>query len=223
MTPHSLKEAILLPFRTIITFLVILATLLYAIPSNSKDDIEDLVDIEQADRKIIAIRDGIQMTPFELRSKEEVLWLDSDGYIGALLTNERFIAISLSSNGWLEKPLRSREAYDGSPILSPTLALLVTKERVIGFDATSNSFIEQSLRLDEEFVAAEANDYVAAVISSRRALGLTSGGSAFSEIRFRTSETFQSIRTKSQVVTVRTSWRILTFGASSPSWSEVRL
>jgi hypothetical protein len=156
------------------------------------------------------------------------LWLDSDGYIGALLTNERFIAISLSSSGWLEKPLKSKEAYDGSPILSPTLALLVTKERVIGFDAIAHRFIEQSLRLDEEFVAAEANDYVAAVISSRRALGrralgLASGGSAFSEIRFRTSETFQSIRTKSQVITVRTSWRILTFGASSPSWSEVRL
>ncbi len=213
----------MLPFRTIITFLVILATLLYAIPSNSKDDIEDLVDIEQADRKIIAIRDGIQMTPFELRSKEEVLWLGSDGYIGALLTNERFIAISLSSSGWLEKPLRSREAYDGSPILSPTLALLVTKERVIRFDAISHRFIEQSLRLDEEFVAAEANDYVAAVISSRRALGLASGGSGFREIRFRTSETFQSLKTTPQVVTVRTSWRILTFGVSSPSWSEVRL
>jgi hypothetical protein len=37
----------LLPFRTIIIFVVTLATLLYAIPSNSKDDIEDLVDIEQ--------------------------------------------------------------------------------------------------------------------------------------------------------------------------------
>ena len=213
----------MLPFRTIITFLVILATLLYAIPSNSKDDIEDLVDIEQADRKIIAIRDGIQATPFELRSKEEVLWLDSDGYIGALLTNERFIAISLSSPGWLETPLRSKEAYDGSPILSPTLALLVTKERVIRFDAISHRFIEQSLRLDEEFVAAEANDYVAVVISSRRALGLASGDSGFREIRFRTSETFQSLKTTPQVVTVRTSWRILTFGASSPSWSEVRL
>ena len=213
----------MLPFRTIITILVILTTLLYAIPSNSKDDIEDLVDIEQADRKIIAIRDGIQASPFELRSKEEVLWLDSDGYIGALLTNERFIAISLSSSGWLEKPLRSKEAYDGSPILSPTLALLVTKERVIRFDAISHRFIEQSLRLDEEFVAAEANDYVAVVISSRRALGLASGDSGFREIRFRTSETFQSLKTTPQVVTIRTSWRILTFGASSPSWSEVRL
>jgi len=213
----------LLPFRTIITFLVILTTLLYAIPSNSKDDIEDLVYIEQADRKIIAIRDGIPATPFELRSKEEVLWLDSDGYIGALLTNERFIAISLSSPGWLETPLRSKEAYDGSPILSPTLALLVTKERVIHFDAISHRFIEQSLRLDEEFVAAEANDYVAVVISSRRALGLASGDSGFREIRFRTSETFQSLKTTPQVVTVRTSWRVLTFGASSPSWSEVRL
>jgi hypothetical protein len=196
---------------------------LYAIPSNSKDDIEDLVYIEQADRKIIAIRDGIPATPFELRSKEEVLWLDSDGYIGALLTNERFIAISLSSPGWLETPLRSKEAYDGSPILSPTLALLVTKERVIRFDAISHRFIEQSLRLDEEFVAAEANDYVAVVISSRRALGLASGDSGFREIRFRTSETLQSLKTTPQVVTVRTSWRILTFGASSPSWSEVRL
>ena len=213
----------MLPFRTIITFLVTLTTLLYAIPSHSKEDIEDLVYIEQADRKIIAIRDGIPTTPFELRSKEEVLWLDSEGYIGALLTNERFIAISLSSSGWLETSLRSKEAYDGSPILSPTLALLVTKERVIRFDAISHRFIEQSLRLDEEFVAAEANDYVAVVISSRRALGLASGDSSFREIRFRTSETFQSLKTTPQVVTVRTSWRILTFGASSPSWSEVRL
>ena len=213
----------MLPFRTIVTFVVTLATLLYPIPSNSKDVIEDSVDIVQVGRKIFASRDGIQTAPFELRSKEEVLWLDSDGYIGALLTNERFIAISLSSPGWLETPLRSEEAYYGSPILSPTLALLVTKERVIGFDAISPRFIEQSLRLDEEFVSAEANDYVAAVISSRRALGLASGGSGFSEIRFRISEIFQSISTKSQVITVRTSSRILTFSASSPSWSEVRL
>lgn len=213
----------MLPFRTIITFLVILTTLLYAVPSNSKDDIEDLVYIEQADRKIIAVRDGIPATPFELRSYEEVLWLDSDGYIGALLTNERFVAIALSSPGWLEMPLRSKEAYGGSPILSPTLALLVTKERVIRFDATSHRFIEESLGLDEEYVAAEANDHVAVVISSRRALGLASGDSGFREIRFRTSETFQSLKTTPQVVTVRTSWRILTFGASSPSWSEVRL
>jgi hypothetical protein len=95
----------LLPFRTIIIFVVTLATLLYAIPSNSKDDIEDLVDIEQVGGKIFAIRDGIQTTPFELKSKEEVLWLDSDGYIGALLTNERFIAISLSSSGWIGRPM----------------------------------------------------------------------------------------------------------------------
>jgi len=202
---------------------VTLATLSYAIPSNSKDVIEDSVDIEQVGGKIFASRNGIQTTPFELRSKEEVLWLDSDGYLGALLTNERFIAISLSSPGWLETPLRLKEAYDGSPMLSPTLALLVTKERVIGFDAISPRFIEESLRLDEGVVAAEVNDYVAAVISSRRALGLASGGSGFSEIRFRTSEIFQSIRTKSQVITVRTSSRILTFSASSPFWSEVRL
>ena len=213
----------MLSFRTIFTVVVTLATLLYAIPSNSKDVIKDSVDIEQVGRKIFAIREGSQTIPFELRSKEEVLWLDSDGYIGALLTNERFIAISLSSSSWLEKPLRSKEAYDGRPILSPTLALLVTKDRVIGFDAKSPRFIEQNLRLDEEFVAAEANDYVAAVISSRRALGLASGASGFSEIRFRTSEDFQSISTKSRVITVRTSWRMLTFGASSPSWSEVRL
>jgi len=201
---------------------VTLATLLYVIPSNSKDVIKDSVDIEQVGRKIFASRDGIQATPFDLRLKEEVLWLDSDGYVGALLTNVRFVAISLYSS-WIEKPLRSKEAYDGSPILSPTLALLVTKERVIGFDAISPRFIEQSRTLGEEFVAVEANDYVAVVIFSSRALGLASGASGFREIRFRLGETVESIRTKSQVITVRTSWRILTFAASSPSWSEVRL
>jgi len=138
------------------------------------------------------------------------------------LTNERFIAISLYSS-WLETPLRSEETHDVSPILSPTLALVVTKQRVIGFDAISPRFIEENRRLDEEFVTAEANDYVAVVISSRRALGLASGGIGFREIRFRINEIVQSIRTKSRVVTVRTSWRILTFSASSSSWSEFRL
>jgi len=71
----------MLAFRFIITFVVTLATLLYTIPSNSKDVIEDSVDIEQVGRKIIAIRDGSQATPLELRLKEEVLWLDSDGYV----------------------------------------------------------------------------------------------------------------------------------------------
>ena len=212
----------MLVLRVIITFVVALATLFYAIPSNSKDVIEDSVDIEQVGRKIIAFRDGSQATPIDLRLKEEVLWLDSDGYVGALLTNERFIAISPYSP-WLETPLRSKETHDGNPILSPTLALLVTKERVIGFDAISPRFIEESRRLDEEFVKVEANDYVAVVISSRRALGLASGGSGFREIVFGISETVQSIRTKSRVVTVRTSWRILTFSASSSSWSEFRL
>jgi len=209
-------------FRFIITIVVTLATLLYASPSNSKDVIEDSVDIEQVGRKIIAIRDGSQATPLELRLKEEVLWLDSDGYVGALLTNERFIAISLYSS-WLETPLRIEETRDGSFILSPTLALVVTKQRVIGFDAISPRFIEENRRLDEELVAAEVNDYVAVVVSSKRALGLASGGSGFREIRFLSSETVQSIRTKSRVVTVRTSWRILTFSASSLSWSELRL
>ncbi len=212
----------MLAFRTIITFVVTLATLLYAIPSNSEDVIKDSVDILQVGRKIIASRDGGQTTPFQLRSKEEVLWLNSYGYVGALLTNTRFVAISLYS-GWLETTLRSKEAHDGNPVLSPTLALLVTNERVIGFDAISPRFVELSRRLDEEFVAAEANDYVAVVVFSRRALGLASGASGFREIRLRTGETILSISTKSRVATVITSWRILTFSASSSSWSEVRL
>jgi len=54
----------LLTFRTIITFVVTLTTLLYAIPSNSKDIIEDLVDIEQVGGKIFAIRDGVTLVPY---------------------------------------------------------------------------------------------------------------------------------------------------------------
>ncbi|CAB5112664.1 hypothetical protein D3OALGB2SA_2499 [Olavius algarvensis associated proteobacterium Delta 3] len=210
-------------FRIVTTFFVILIAVFHASPSNGRKVIEDLVEIEQIGRKIFASRDGIPSTPLELKSKEEVLWIDSGGYVGALITNKRFVVTSLYSSSWMDKPLKSDETHDGSLLVSPTLALFMTKDRVICFDAMNPRFIEPNRSLREEFLEAEVNDYVAVVVSSTRALGFGTDGSSFKEIRFKRREIFQSIRTTQRVATVTTNFRRLTFNASSSFWAEVRL
>jgi len=200
-----------------------LSILEFTISSYAEEEIEDLIDIFESDSKIIAIIEGKRTISSDLRSREKVLWSDSNGYLGAFLTNLRFFVISTTSNSWRALPLKLSESEKGVASLSPYIALLATGDRAIGFDAASNRFIETKLPIHDELLAAEAEKYVAVVITSSRAFGLAAETSAFTEIRLRIRETIESIKITASKATVRTSDRLLTFEATGSTWNEHRL
>ncbi len=209
--------------RKILTILICLSILVSAIGSYAEEEIEDLIDIFESNSKIIAIIEGKKTITFDLRLKEKVLWSDSNGYLGAFLTNERFFVISTSSDAWQALPLRLDESEKGVASLSPYIALLITGNRAIGFDAASNRFIETRLPIHDELLTAKAEKYVAVVITSIRAFGLATKTSAFTEIFLRVRETIEAIKITSSKATIRTSDRLLTFEASGSTWNEHRL
>jgi len=209
--------------RKILTILICLSILVSAIGSYAEEEIEDLIDIFESNSKIIAIIKGRKTISVNLRRNEKVLWSDSNGYLGAFLTNLRFFVISTSSDAWQALPLRLDESEKGVASLSPYIALLVTGDRAIGFDAASNRFIETRLPIHDELLAAKAEKYVAVVITSSRAFGLATKTLAFTEIPLRVRETIEAIKITSSKATIRTSDRLLTFEASGSTWNEHRL
>jgi len=174
--------------RKILTILICLSILVSALCSYAEEEIEDLIDIFESNSKIIAIIEGKKTITSNLRSKEKVLWSDSNGYLGAFLTNERFFVISTSSGAWQVLPLRSDESK-GVASLSPYIALLVAGDRAIVFNLASNRFIEKRLPTQDELLTAKVEKYVAVVITSSRAFGFATKTSAFTEIPFRVRET----------------------------------
>jgi hypothetical protein len=193
------------------------------ISSYAEEEIEDLIDIFESDSKIIAIIEGKKTITSDLRPKENVVWHESNGYLGAFLTNERFFVISTSSDAWQALPLRLDESKKGVASLSPYIALLVTGERAIGFDAASNRFIETQLPIHDELLEAKVEKYVAVVVTSSRAFGLAARTQTFTEIPLRARETIEAIKITSNKATVHTSDRLLTFEAKGSTWKEHRL
>ena len=212
----------MLRYRKFLTIPICLSILVSAIGSYAEEEIEDLIDIFESNRKIIAVIEGKRTITSNLRSKEKVLWSDSNGNLGAFLTNERFFVISTSSGAWQVLSLRSDESK-GVASLSPYIALLVAGDRVIVFNEASNGFIEKRLPTQDELFTAKVEKYVAVVVTSSRAFGFAAKTSDFTEIPFRVGETVEEIKTTSSKATIRTSDRLLTFNAKSSTWNEHRL
>jgi hypothetical protein len=213
----------MLRYRKFLISVICLSIFASTISSYAGDEIEDLIEIVESKREIIAIIEGRKTITFELRPNERVLWSGSKGNLGAFLTDRSYFVISTSLNAWLELPLKLDESEKGVTSLSPYIALLVTRDRAIGFDATSNRFIETQLPIHDELLAAEAERYVAVVVTSGRAYGLATESSAFTEINLRMNETIESIKLTYNKATVRTSNRLLTFETTGSTWKEHRL
>ncbi|MCG8551904.1 MAG: hypothetical protein MI799_15995 [Desulfobacterales bacterium] len=197
--------------------------LFFTLGAHAEEDPEDMVDIFEADGKIIAVIEGRNTQPLMLRSREILLQSMADGYLGGVLTNHRFLVISTSSGGWQALALRKGESEKAVTALSPCLALLVGKDRAVGFDARNDRFIETRLHIKDKLVTVKMGKKVAVVILSGHAYGLAAGASAFDEIRLRNRETTESVKITSGKAILQTSDRLLYFDASGASWREYPL
>jgi len=213
----------MLRYQKFLISIVCLSIFASTISSYAEEEIEDLIYIAESKSKIIAIIEESNKISFSLRPKEKVLWRESRGYLGALLTNQRFFVISTSSGAWQALPLRRDESEKGMASLSPYIALLVTEDRAICFNAASNQFIETRLPIHDELLAAKVKEHVAVVITSSRAFGIASENSTFNEIHLRVRETIETIKITSSRATIHTSDRLLTFDAAGSTWTEHRL
>ena len=206
--------------RAISIIIIFAVVFVWTFPLEGDDYIEDLIDIQELDGDIIAIREG-RVKLFDLPSPEKILWIGSKGYIGAVLTERRFLVISKSSIGWYEISLKEKEAKEAITLLSEYLAVLVTVDRGICFDGKNNRFIEFQRPANEAFLESAVNKYVAVVVSSRYAFGLALGGEEFNKIPFLPNEYLETLKTTAHFATIRTTKRVLIFRDSDSSWTVV--
>jgi hypothetical protein len=205
--------------RAISIIIIFAVVFVWTSPLKGDDYIEDSIDIQELDGDVIAIRDG-RVKLFDIPSQEKILRIDSKGYVGAVLTEKRFLVISKSSINWFEISLKEKETQGAITLLSEYLALLVTVDRAICFDGKYNRLIELQRPANEEFLQAAVNKYVTVLVSSHYAFGLTLG-KEFNTIRFRPDEFFETLQTKAHFVTIRTTKRLLIYRDSDSSWTVV--
>lgn len=152
---------------------------------------------------------------------EEVLWHDTRGRVGAVVTDERLLAVATNSAAWQSLRFRSGEKHPGRMALGDRVGLFATSKRAVGFDGGSGNLVESSLGPRERVIHQAVGENVAVIVTDRRALGLSAFAGGFFEIDLQLREDIESLTAKANLVTIRTQRRLLIFRSTTGSW-EVR-
>ncbi|MES9969053.1 MAG: hypothetical protein ABW092_03405 [Candidatus Thiodiazotropha sp.] len=203
--------------------ITLLFLLLPAISANADELIEDKIYITESEGKLNAVIEGASSTTARLGPNETVLKVAADGYLGAVLTDDRFYVVSTASDAWKEFRLKPQETEDAILSVSPYIALLATADRAIGYNISTHNFFDARLPIREELITAQAGRYVAVVATTSKLFGIRKGSSSFAEMRLGVREVIEDIDVTANKVVVRTSDRLLSFVADDPAWSEYRL
>jgi hypothetical protein len=188
------------------------------------EEIEDLVDIYATDSQFIAVVDGRRNFSEAIRSGETVVWQGAKGEIGAFLTNERLLAVSLRSGQWNTRYLKINEKKEPPEMLiAAHLLIMLTGERIVGFGTHTGGFIQTRIPLGESIVAKDSEGRVAAVVTASRAFGFSANRRGVAEYRFRLNETLVSLKTTYNKITLRTSQRLITLDAEEAVWRSFYL
>ena len=98
------------------------------------EEVEDLVDIFATDSAFIAVVDGKRNFSEAKGSSETILWQGAKGEIGAFLTNERLLAVSVRSGQWNVRSLKIIEKKAPPDMLiAAHLLIMLTGERIVTF------------------------------------------------------------------------------------------
>ena len=176
------------------------------------------IQIELVDNALVAVGSSVSLEPFALAVDEQVLSIRSRGSVAAVLTSNRFLAISESSSGWVETPFSLNEGYAGKMTLSDNMVMMNTQDRVVGFDGVYNRLIPYDLPAGERVFDQGAGLNVLVFTTEYRAAGLAAG-SDWNIQDFAISETFRGLTVDADRAAVQTSTRLLTFSAAEASWS----
>lgn len=188
------------------------------------EEVEDLIDIFATDNKFVAVVAGRRQVSDNRRLSENILWEGARGEIGAFLTSERLLAVSVNSGKWNIRFLKINEKKKTPEMLiGAHLVLMLTDERVLAFGSHTDGFFQTRLPLGESILAKEAEGRVAAVITRSRAFGFSSFRRGEAEIRLRQRESVISLNATYNKITLRTTQRLITLEATDAVWREFDL
>ena len=183
------------------------------------EEVEDLVDIFATDSTFIAVVDGRRNFSEDHRSNETLLWQGTKGEIGAFLTSQRLLAVSVKSGQWNTQYLKINEKkVTPDMLIGAHLLIMLTAERIVAFGTDTGGFFQTRLPIGESVVAKAAEGRVAAVVTPARAFGLSSYRRGVAEIRFQIKESLESLNTTYNKITLRTSRRLITLKAEDAVW-----
>jgi hypothetical protein len=186
--------------------------------------VADVLQIMVLERDLVAI-DGLGGS--ELRQSlelgERVLYTESHGRVGVVLTDRRVLAVAVRSGSWQETRYRRGEPPPEGAFLGEQVALVVTTKRALGFDGGSGNLVEESLGPRERVLAADAAGAVGVIVTDRRVLGVSPFAGGLFERKLRIEESIEAVAASGNFATVRTSRRILTFQALTGAWVETLL
>lgn len=188
------------------------------------EEVEDLVDILATGDEFIAVVEGRRSFKENRRPGETIQWQGAKGEVGAFLTDDRLLAVSVRSGQWNSRNLRISEKGTAPRILlAAHLLVMQTGGRLLVFGSSTDGFFQERLPIREPVIAAEAEGRVAAVITSDRAFGLSALRRGAAEIRFQIQERLASVDTTYNKITLRTTRRLITMTAGDAVWREIDL
>ena len=183
-------------------------------------DVLQLLILEREVRALDAVGGEIVE---RLERGERVVWHETRGRVGVVLTDRRVLAVTSRSGAWQESRYRLREAAPREAFLGEQVALVITASRAIGLDGGSGNLIEQSLGPGERVLAVDVGENVAVVVTDRRALGLSPFTGGFFEVHLPPGERYERVEASANFASVHTSRRVLNFRAPSGRWTESSL
>ena len=203
---------------------LIIAMLVIPVAAGGYEEVEDLVEIFVIDRDLVAIVDGRSRFVEAMRSDEKVLWQGAKGEIGAFLTTDRLLAVSITSGQWNSRYLKISEKKSGlDMLLAAHLVLMLSDERVLAFGTHTGGFFQVRLPVGEAVLAKAAKGRVAAVATASFAYGFSTYRRGVSEFRFRRDETLVSLKATYNKITMQTSDRVVSLDAEDAVWRTFEL
>lgn len=211
------------------------ATILLALPAGAQglpgergeanpSPLLDLLEIIVLPREILAVdAGGGGQIEERLQRGESVLWSESRGRVGVVLTDQRILAVSTISASWQSiRYMRGENRPEGAA-LGDRVALLLTNKRAVGFDGNSGNLIERSMGPGESIIGSAVGANVAVVVTPRRALGLSAFSGGFYQTKIYVGEQLERAVAQANMVTLTLPNRLLFFRAPTGTWEERNL
>ncbi|MGA6924877.1 MAG: hypothetical protein WBY88_04285 [Desulfosarcina sp.] len=188
------------------------------------EEVDDLVEIFATDGQFIAIVNGRRHFTEDYRAGETILWQAAKGEVGAFLTDQRLLAVSITSGQWNTRYLKINEKKTTPAMLiGAHLVILLSGERILAFGTLTDGFFQVRMPIGASIVAKDARGRVAGVVLADRALGFSSYRRGAAEIRFRRGEEMVSLKTTYTTITLHTNQRLISLAASDAVWRDVDL
>jgi hypothetical protein len=209
-------------WRILLAAIAVLAA--FSSGSIAFEEVEDLVDMVATDQVFTAVVEGRRDFTENRRPDETIVWEGARGEIGAYLTNERLLAISITSGKWNIQLLKVREKKQAPRILlGKHLLVMLSDGRLVAFGTHTSGFFQVRRPIGERIVAEAIEGRVAAVIMPSRAFGFSSNRRGAAEIRFRRLEQVESLKTTYNKITLKTTQRLITLTSRDAVWREFEL